>query len=75
MPSATQRHPNEKFEVTMRRFKRAVERDGTLQRYREKEFYVKPSIRRKLAKAAARKRHLRELAEEQAFMEKGNLNQ
>jgi small subunit ribosomal protein S21 len=71
MPSAKLRHPNEHFDAMFRRFKRAVERDGTLQRLREKEFYVKPSIRRKLAKAAARKRHLRERAEEREAMSKG----
>jgi small subunit ribosomal protein S21 len=75
MPSAKQKHPNESFESLNRRFKRSVERDGVLQRVREKEFYVKPSIRRKLAKEAARKRHLRERAEEQEAMKKGNLNQ
>lgn len=75
MPKAVAKHPNEKFESVFRRFKRAVERDGTLQDYRDKEFYVKPSIKRKLAKAAARKRHLRERAEEEEFMRKANLNQ
>ena len=64
MPSAKKRHPNEKFETLLRRFKRAVEKDGTLQTFREREFYEKPSLKRKKAKAAAVKRHQRTRAEE-----------
>ena len=74
MPKAVSRHPNEKFEVLMRRFKRAVERDGTLQTYRDKEFYEKPSLKRKKAKAAAVKRWQRSLSDERVAAEKGNMN-
>ncbi|MDN6053225.1 MAG: 30S ribosomal protein S21, partial [Lactobacillus sp.] len=40
----------------LRRFKRSVSRSGTLQEYRKREFYEKPSVRRKLKSEAARKR-------------------
>lgn len=64
MPSAKRRFKEERFESIMKRFKRAVEKDNTIQEYRRREFYEKPSIVRKKAKAAARKRHLRTLEEE-----------
>lgn len=47
---------NERFESLMRRFKRSVERDRTLQTLREYEFYEKPSMARKRRKNAAKKR-------------------
>lgn len=74
MPKAVRKHPNEKNESIIRRWKRAVEKDGTLQTYREKEFYEKPSLKRKKAKAAAIKRHQRALADERDRRRKGNLN-
>lgn len=74
MPKAVRRNPHEKNEAIIRRWKRAVEKDGTLQTYREKEFYEKPSLKRKKAKAAAVKRHQRALADERERMRKGNLN-
>lgn len=63
MPSAKRRFKEERFESIMKRFKRAVEKDNTIQEYRRREFFEKPSITRKKAKAAARKRHLRTLEE------------
>ncbi len=63
MPKAVRRHANEKFEAIMRRFKRAVEKDGVLQTYREREFYIKPSLARRRAKQAAILRHKRGNAE------------
>lgn len=75
MPKAVRKHANEKNESIIRRWKRAVEKDGVLQAYREKEFYEKPSLKRKRMKAAAVKRHQRALAEERAAMRKRNLNQ
>ena len=74
MPKGTRKHPNEKNEAIIRRWKRAVEKDGVLQAYREKEFYEKPSLKRKRAKAAAKKRHQRALAEEREFFRKQSLN-
>ena len=42
--------------TSIRNFKRSVSRNGTLQEYRKREFYEKPSVKRKLKSEAARKR-------------------
>lgn len=55
----------EPFEVAMRKFKKKVDADNILQECRKRECYEKPSIHRKRAKAAAIKRHRRELLDEQ----------
>jgi small subunit ribosomal protein S21 len=47
---------NETFDDALRRFKRGVVRDGILQEVRKREFYVKPSVARKLKSEAAQKR-------------------
>lgn len=49
-------YENEHFERAIRRFKKAVETSGILTDLRERECYVKPSIKRKRAKASAKKR-------------------
>lgn len=53
----------ESFEKLMRRFKRAVEKDDVLNELRSREYYEKPTITRKRAKAAAKKRWERKEAE------------
>jgi small subunit ribosomal protein S21 len=45
-----------KFEKAMRLFKKKVDDTGLLKEVRDREAYVKPTIRRKLAKNAARRR-------------------
>lgn len=45
-----------KFEKAIRLFKKKVEDSGILKDVMKKEFYLKPSIDRKLKKAAAKKR-------------------
>jgi len=70
MPSASRRRDNEPFEVLMRRFKRAVEKDGILQTYRDREFYEKPSLTKRRARIAVAKRQQRENAELKASMTK-----
>lgn len=52
---------NNDINKALRRFKKMVQEDGMIQRYREKEYYEKPSSVRKRAKAAARSRHLKSL--------------
>jgi small subunit ribosomal protein S21 len=52
---------NEPGEVVVRRFKRAVEKDGIVMEMRRREFYEKPTWVRKRKAAAARKRHLKRL--------------
>lgn len=49
-------HKDESIDDALRRFKRSVSRSGTLREYRKREFYEKPSVRRKLKSEAARKR-------------------
>ena len=44
------------FEATMRKFKKKVDDSGLLRDLREREFYVKPTIARKLAKSKAKNR-------------------
>ena len=52
---------NEHFDAALRRFKRACEKAGVLTELRRREFYEKPSVRRKRKAAAARKRLLKKL--------------
>ncbi|MGL4522231.1 MAG: 30S ribosomal protein S21 [Bacilli bacterium] len=47
---------NETLEDALRRFKRAVSKTGTLAEVRKREFYEKPSVKRKKKSEAARKR-------------------
>ena len=45
-----------KFEKAMRLFKKKVDDSGLLKEIRDREAYVKPTIKRKLARNAARRR-------------------
>ena len=63
MASVKKKHDNESFESLLRRFKRAVDKDGIIQEVRNRERFEKPSIARKRAKAAARKRNQRKSQE------------
>ena len=49
-------HENESIDDALRRFKRSVTKAGTLQETRKREFYEKPSVKRKRKSEAARKR-------------------
>ena len=57
---------NEPFDVALRRFKRSCEKAGVLYEVRRREFFEKPTWERKRKKAAAKKRHLKKLARENA---------
>ena len=46
---------NENFDDTMRRFKRTVVKSGNLKAVKNREFYVKPGVKRKLKSLEARK--------------------
>ena len=61
---------NEPFEVAMRRFKRTMEKTGLLTELRAREFYEKPTWRRKRKKAAAVKRYQKKLMREKMTLEK-----
>lgn len=52
----------ERFDVALRRFKRAIETSGLIPELRSREFYEKPTAERKRKKAAAIKRHQKSLA-------------
>jgi small subunit ribosomal protein S21 len=54
-----------KFEKALRQFKRKIEDSGLLKELRDREHYVKPSIKRKLAKSAAKRRWQKKVASEQ----------
>ena len=47
---------NEPFEVAIRRFRRAIEKNGLIAELRERQSYEKPTTARKRKKAAAVKR-------------------
>ncbi|AQQ52963.1 MULTISPECIES: 30S ribosomal protein S21 [Caryophanaceae] len=47
---------NESIEDALRRFKRTVSKSGAMQEVRKREFYEKPSVKRKKKSEAARKR-------------------
>jgi small subunit ribosomal protein S21 len=51
-----------KFESSLRAFKRKVENTNLIREVRERQEYVKPSTKRKVAKNAARKRWLKKLS-------------
>ena len=52
---------NESNEQAMRRFKKACEKAGILTELRRREYYDKPSIRKKKNAAAARKRAIKKM--------------
>lgn len=49
-------------EYALRRFKRSCEKAGILTELRRREFYEKPTAKRKRKLAAAVKRHLKKIA-------------
>ena len=62
------RHPKDKrparpmpFDVAIRKFKKACDKAGIVQEVRKREFYEKPTAKRKRKKAEARSRHLKAL--------------
>ncbi len=48
---------NESLESALRRFKRKCSRDGIIGDLRKKEFYEKPSVKKRKKSEAARKRN------------------
>ena len=46
---------NEQLDDALRRFKRQVSRNGTHMEARKREYYVKPGVKKKLKREAARK--------------------
>lgn len=68
MPSIRVRE-NESPEQLLRRFKRSCEKAGTLSELRNREYFEKPTQKRKRRKAAAIKRHTKKLMKERIYME------
>lgn len=48
---------NETLDDALRRFKRQVNKAGTIQEARRREFYLKPGLKRKLKSENARKKN------------------
>jgi len=69
MPSVRVRD-NENFELSLRRFKRLCEKAGIQAELRRREYYEKPSWKRKRKKAAAVKRYQKKLLREQMARER-----
>ena len=62
------RHPKDRrpakpmpFDVALRKFRKSVERAGIIQEVRKREFYEKPTAKRKRKKAEAVARHQKAL--------------
>lgn len=65
------RHPKDKrpqrdmpFDIALRKFRKQIEKAGIIKELREREFYEKPTSKRKRKAAEGRKRHLKKLASE-----------
>lgn len=56
---------NDNVEKALRKFKKKVADSGLLQDLREREYYEKPTTARKKAKASAKRRWKKKLADEQ----------
>ena len=50
---------NNKTDAALRKFKKKVQEEGILQTLREKQYYIKPSEKKRKAKAAAKARYLK----------------
>lgn len=55
---------DESFENALRRFKRKCEKSGVLTEIKKRQYYEKPSEKRKRKEAQARRKQMRKLAEE-----------
>jgi small subunit ribosomal protein S21 len=53
-----------KFEKALRQFKKKVEDSGLLMNLRERQTYIKPTTKRKIAKSDAKKRWKKKLAQQ-----------
>ena len=52
---------NESFESLLKRFTRKVQQDGILSEVRHREYFEKPSVKRKRKAAAKRRKSVRSL--------------
>jgi small subunit ribosomal protein S21 len=61
---AVQVRDEESFENALRRFKRKCEKSGILTELKKRQYFEKPSIKRKRKLMQARKKELRRMSEE-----------
>lgn len=52
---------NESIDSALKKFKKVIEREGILTELKKREFYEKPSVKRKKKAMAARKRLMKKL--------------
>ncbi|WP_243546269.1 30S ribosomal protein S21 [Pseudodesulfovibrio tunisiensis] len=52
---------HDNFDISLRRFKKQVEKAGILSELKKRQHYEKPSVQRKKKKAAAKKRLLKKM--------------
>lgn len=52
-------------EKALRKFKKKISEDGLLQELQNRQFYIKPTVKKKLAKSQAKKRWERYLQSQQ----------
>ena len=57
-------------EKALRKFKKKVSESGLLLELQQRETYTKPSVEKKIAKAMAKKRWKKQLAQQNAFTHK-----
>lgn len=63
---------NESFETALKRFKKLCEKAGILSEVYRREYYEKPSIKRKRKAIAARKRVIRREKQRQRRLQSGS---
>ena len=52
---------SDNFDISLRRFKKQVEKAGVLSELKKRQHYEKPSVQRKKKKAAAKKRMIKKM--------------
>ncbi|HPC48265.1 MAG TPA: 30S ribosomal protein S21 [Deltaproteobacteria bacterium] len=57
----------EPFESVLKRFKKQVEKAGVLSEVRKREFYEKPSVKKKRKALAARKRAMKRMSKSRSY--------
>ncbi len=65
MTMVSKKHRKESFESMMRRFKKAYERNDTANLVKDREYYMKPSLKRHRARNIAKKTEERRQEEQQ----------
>ena len=64
--------PVESLESMVRRFKKKIEKENVMYDMRKHDYYISPSVKRRLKSKLARQRLERDLAKKQKYLEKKN---